>query len=163
MDRSQLNYISYAIETKASAEMAWDVFTDWRNWREFSENYGVLEWTVGQPWQKGSRLRIEMLRPVHFHVDHVITVCVPAKRVAWIDHALGTTLEQWVYFEPLMARGTRVRTWAEFTGIAHLVAGQPVRKLIAQFIQTWYDRYSLMCDRRAEQASQGVNRQASAQ
>jgi len=153
MDSSQLNYISYAVETRANPDMAWDVFADWKNWRKFSDHYGELEWTQGEPWQKGSRLRIEMRHPVHFHVDHVVTVCVPGKRVAWIDHALGTTLEQWVYFEPLNAGGTRVRTWAEFTGIAHLVAGQPVRKLLSQFTQIWYERYSLECDRRAEQAA----------
>ncbi len=163
MGSSQLDYISYSIETRASAELAWDVFADWKNWRKFSDHYGVLAWASGEPWQKGSRLRIEMLHPVHFHVDHVITVCVPAKRVAWIDHALGTTLEQWVYFEPLSIGGTRVRTWAEFTGIAHVVAGQPVRKLIFQFTQTWYERYAVECDRRAEEGVQAANRQASAQ
>jgi hypothetical protein len=148
-----LNYISYAIETKASPELAWEVYADWTLWPKFSDQYGELRWVSGEPWQKGSRLRVEILRPVHVHVEHVITVCVPAKRVGWIDHAMGITVEQWVYFEPLQPAGTRAHTWAEFTGIVQLIAGQPVKRVIRQFIETWYDNYRAECDRRVEQAA----------
>jgi hypothetical protein len=156
MNSPLLNYISYAIETKASPDVAWEVFADWKNWRQFSDHYGTLEWVAGQPWEKGSRLRIEMLQPVHFHVEHLIIVSVPGKRVSWVDHALGMQLEQWVYFEPLNDGGTRAHMWAEFSGIAHLVAGQPVRKLLVQFTQTWFDRYAVECDRRAVQATRSA-------
>jgi hypothetical protein len=144
-----VDYVRYAVETKATPETAWEVFANWSLWPRFSDQYGELRWVTGEPWQKGSRLRIEILHPVHLHVEHVITVCVPAKRVAWIDHALGTTLEQWVYFEPLPLGGTRVHTWAEFTGIARLVAGQPVKNLLRQFTEHWYESYREECDRRA--------------
>jgi len=149
-----LNYISYFIETKASPELAWDIFSDLTLWPQFSDQFGQLQWIAGEPWQKGSRLRIEILHPVHIHVDHLITVCVPAKRLGWIDRAIGTTLEQWAYFEPLNGGGTRVHTWGEFTGIARLVAGQPILKVIRHFTEHWYDNYRQECDRRATQMAQ---------
>jgi hypothetical protein len=145
-----VNFVSYAVESKAPVDLAWDIFADWAHWPQFaSGTYGEVRWTSGEPWQAGSRMRIEILRPVHTHVDHVILVCVPMKRVAWIDHALGTTLEQWVYFEQLAAGGTRVHTWAEFTGIATVIAGRPLKRVIQDFIQTWYENYAAECDRRA--------------
>ena len=144
-----MNYISCAVETKATAHVAWEVFADWRLWPQFSDIYGSIQWVAGEPWKKGSRLQIEVVRPVHAHVDHVILVCEPSKRVAWIDHALGTTLEQWVYFEPMAAGGTRVHTWAEFTGIATVIAGRPLKRLLQDFNQTWYRNYAAECDRRA--------------
>jgi hypothetical protein len=147
-----LDNISYAVETKASPDLAWQVYSDWTLWPKFSDQYGEVIWTSGQPWEKGSRLRIEILRPVHVHVEHVIKVCVPAKRVSWIDHALGTTLEQWAFFEPLINGGTRVHTWAEFTGIAQIIAGRPIKRVIMDFIVSWYDKYRDECDRLAERA-----------
>jgi hypothetical protein len=129
--------------------MAWDVFADWSLWPRFSDWYGTLRWTQGEPWKKGSRLRIEILKPIHTHVDHVILVCDPGKRVAWIDHALGTTMEQWVFFEPLSNGGTRIHTWAEFTGILTIVAGRPIRRVLQEFTYTWYNNYCAECNRRA--------------
>ena len=149
-----MNSVSYSVETKAGPDLAWEVFSDWTLWPQFSDQVGELHWVEGEPWQKGSRLRIEILHPVHIHVDHVITACVPAKRVGWIDHGIGTTLEQWAYFEPLSSGGTRVHTWAEFTGIASVVAGQPIKKLIRHFTETWYENYRRECDRRAAQMAQ---------
>jgi len=102
----------------------------------------------GNAWEPGSRLRIEVVRPVRISVEHVIKACVSEKRVGWIDHGIGTTIEQWVYFEPRPG-GTRVRTWAEFTGIAIVVAGRPIRQLLLNFTHDWYDAFQAECDRQA--------------
>ena len=94
---------------------------------------------------------IEILRPVRVHVHHRITACVPLRRLGWIDHGLGTTIEQWVYFEPLPDGGTRVRTRAEFTGMARVIAGRPLRQILLDFTAGWYERYREDCDRVAEE------------
>src|SRR3974390_3290714 len=59
---ARLNFIRYNVETRATPAMAWDVFADWTLWPRFSDWYGSLRWTQGEPWKKGSRLRIEILR-----------------------------------------------------------------------------------------------------
>jgi hypothetical protein len=61
----------------------------------------------------GSRLEIEVLHRVHTTIDHVITSCVPARRLAWIDHAIGVAMAQWLTFGPHKFGGTRVRTWGD--------------------------------------------------
>jgi hypothetical protein len=144
-----VNFVSYAVETKADLQLAWDVYADWTLWQGYSSAFGEIRWISGEPLQKGSRLSIEILHPVHTHVQRVILVCVPAKRVAWIDHALGTTFEEWLYFEPMPSGGTRVHTWAEFTGILSVVAGRPLKRVVQEVIETWLNSYRAECDRQA--------------
>jgi hypothetical protein len=142
-----VNSFEYSIETVASPSLAWQIFSNWWLWPKFSDIYGEIRWVEGEPWEPGSRLRIEVVRPVRISVEHLIKSCVPEKRVSWIDRGIGTTIEQWVYFEPLTGGGTRVRTWAEFSGIATVVGGRPIRQLLLNFTHDWYDRYREECDR----------------
>ena len=97
-------------------------------------------------------LSIKAATPIGVTLDHVITMCVPAEKVAWIDHALGTTMEQWVFFEPAPG-GTQVRTWAEFTGMIPLIVGRRMKDVLLDFTQTWYNRYAVECDRVAGASS----------
>ena len=141
----------YSVITKAPPEVAWGVFVDHTRWPAYSDMYGEIRWVEGEPWQVGSRMLIELLRPIRVHVHHRITACVPPLRAGWIDHALGTTIEQWVYFEPLPEGGTRVRTWAEFTGMARVIAGRPLRQVLLDFTAGWYERFRADCDRVADE------------
>jgi hypothetical protein len=138
----------YSVITKAPPQLAWEVFSDWKRWPQFSDAYSDIRWTKGEPWQEGSRLTIKATKPLPVTLDHVITMCVPARKVAWIDHALGTTMEQWVFFEPVPG-GTLVRTWAEFTGMIPLLAGRKMKEVLLDFTGTWYNRYAAECDRMA--------------
>jgi hypothetical protein len=149
--RSEMVRVEYSAVTQADPALAWRVFTDWQRWRRFSDFYGGIRWLSGVPWQVGSRLQIELVRPARTTVDHVITVCTPPHCVAWIDHALGNTMEQWVVFESLASGGTRVRTWAEVVGPTAELEGKPVGDLVRAFIELWYTRFCSDCDNVHEQ------------
>ena len=144
--RSEMVRLEYAAATQADPALAWKIFSDWHRWSRFSDFYGNIQWLSGEPWMVGSRLQIELVRPVRTKVDHVITLCSPPDCVAWIDHAMGNTMEQWVLFEPLSGGGTRVRTWAEVVGPTTEIEGVPVREVIANFIELWYSRFCNECD-----------------
>lgn len=140
----------YSVITMATPELAWSIFSDWRLWPRFSELYTDIHWTKGEPWQPGSCLSITASGPIEVTIEHVITTCVPADQVAWIDRALGTTLEQWVLFKPQPGGGTRISTAAELTGMMPLIAGRRMKELLLEFTHTWYDRYKEECDRVAD-------------
>jgi len=140
----------YSVITKATPVVAWRIFSNCDLWPQFSEAYKEIRWSKGTPWQKGSRLSIHATKPIPVTLDHVITDCVPAVKVGWIDHALGTTMEQWVFFKP-HPDGTEVYTWAELTGIMPLIAGQRIRDVLLDFTRNWYDRFAAACDRAAEE------------
>ena len=137
----------YSVTTRATPQEAWLVFSNWELWPQFSELYSDIRWTKGEPWQEGSRLSIKAIPLVGVTLDHVILLCVPGEKVAWIDHALGTTMEQWVFFEPGPDGGTQIRTWAEFTGVIPLVLGRRMKDFLLDFTRTWYTRYGTECDR----------------
>jgi len=143
----------YSVTTKAPPQQAWEVFSDWTRWPQFSELYREIRWTKGEPWHEGSRLSIKAATPVGVTLDHVITMCVPGEKVAWIDHALGTTMEQWVFFKAAPDGGAQVRTWAEFTGVIPLIVGRKMKDVLLEFTRTWYDRYAVECDRVAAASS----------
>jgi len=77
------------VDHQGQRKLAWEIFSDYRRWNEFSNIYGQLNWSEGRPWEAGSRLEIEVLEPVKTVVSHVITNCQPAHKVGWIDHSLG--------------------------------------------------------------------------
>jgi hypothetical protein len=145
-----MQYLEYTVFTKADRSLAWKLFSDFRFWPAFSDIYGNISWAKGLPWKAGSRLRIEVVRPVKAVVDHAITICAPGEQVAWIDHFLGNTMEQWVIFDTLADGRTRVHTWAEITGATRDLAGVDLSECLRAFIKGWYDRFCAACDQLAE-------------
>ena len=91
--------IECARYTQADCGMAWRIFSDISRWRIFSDAYRSIEWR-GEPWAPGSRLQIDIVKPVVARQDRVITMCTPPRGVAWINHVLGYSMEQWVMFDP---------------------------------------------------------------
>ena|SRR5271155_1940820 len=140
----------YSVVTKATPSRAWEVFSNWEKWNDFANIYGDVKWREGEPWRIGSRMDIEVVRPVQTVVDHLIICCEPGREVGWIDRAMGITIGQWVEFEVLGTRSTRVETWGEVTPSHARVAGRTVEQLVASFIQTWYENFRLACDQTAE-------------
>jgi len=145
-----MEYLEYTVVTKASPALAWEMFCDYRLWPRFSDIYGDIHWSKGKPWTAGSRLKIEIVRPIAATVDHVITICSPARQIAWIDHVLGNTMEQWVTFEGLPDGRTRVHTWADITGSADFVPARNFSDFVRGFIRQWYDSFCLACDQLAD-------------
>jgi hypothetical protein len=70
--------------------------------------------------------------------------------VAWIDHVHGDTMEQWVHFKSVPTGGTEIHTWADVMGTTATLGGVDVREILADFIRTWYSRFSKECDQRAQ-------------
>jgi len=149
---AQFLRVEYTVVTRADRKLAWDIFSDWSLWHRFSDIYGDIRWIEGKPWTPGSRLRIELVQPVRAVLDHVITACSPGNFVAWIDHAHGNTMEQWVHFKTLADGATEIRTWAELLGPTQTIEGGDVREIVTNFIRSWYSNFAEECDRASELA-----------
>jgi hypothetical protein len=145
-----MEYLEYTAFTKGDCSLAWKLFSDFRFWPSFFDVYGDIRWSKGAPWTAGSRMQIQIVRPVKATVDHVITACAPGKHVAWIDHFLGITMEQWVTFDALSDGRTRVYTWLEATGSTRGLEGRDLRKFLRAFIHVWYSSFCEACDRLSE-------------
>ena len=100
---------------------------------------------------------IEILRPVHTIIDHVITSCVPAKRLGWIDHAMGVAMAQWLTFEAHKTGGTRIHTWGDLVHSNVTIEGRSVEQLLTSFTETWYENLRRACDKLSEGAPSGLD------
>ena len=146
--KTEILRIESMVLTHANCTLAWKIFSDWHLWPKFSQVYGnPIEWH-GPPWESGSRMIIDIVRPVPAKVDRVITVCTPPRCVAWINHVHGYTMEQWVVFDP-HASGAKVTTWIELTGPALCGEKHDMKKLMKTFIDEWFQNFSAECDRAA--------------
>ena len=144
--RPEIMRFEYTRHTKAACSLAWETFAEIRNWRRFSDAYSRIEWQ-GLPWVPGSRLQIDIVKPVVATQDRVITICTPPRSVAWINHVLGYSMEQWVQFDPVDG-GTRVSTWLEITG-ADFRNGE-VERYVPRILETWYVNFCAGCDEAAQ-------------
>jgi len=141
----------YAVKTRLERARAWEIYTNPENWRSFASIYGEMKWTKGYPWQVGSTLEIEVVRPVEVVIDHTIILCNPGHMIGWIDRALGITISQWVGFEEELDGGTRVHTQGEIFSHGLKIAGKPVEKLVEVFTETWYENFRGSCDQIADE------------
>jgi hypothetical protein len=144
---SEMVQVDYTTTTRAAPALAWKIFADWRQWSKFSDLYGELRWTQGNPWAVGSRLRMELLHPVKFIVNRLITMCRPGECVTWIDHSRGTTVEQWVTFKTEPDGLTYVRILSQGIASRPKVAGQPFRAFLKDNSKLWFDAFCKECDR----------------
>ena len=140
--------IDFAVITQADCELAWKVFSQCEQWNKFLNAYGRIQW-FGERWAPGSRLQIELTYPTAVVQDRVITISNPPRCVAWINHVMGFTMEQWVLFDPCPGNGTRIYTSIEFTGEALQVEGHDVPAIVRGFVERWYTNFAAELDRMA--------------
>lgn len=146
---SQVERLEYIVFTQADCALAWKVYSDINLWPSFCDIYGEIEWQ-GTPWTPGSRLRTELRPPLGATAQRVITVCMPPRQVAWINHVRSSTMEQWVSFDPYPGGGTRVSTWIEVTGAELEADRSNFLKYLRKVVATWFENFALECDRVAK-------------
>ncbi len=100
----------------------------------------------GRPWEVGSRMQIEIHKPVPAVIDHLIICCEPERELGWIDRGLGLTMSQWVKFTRLPSGGTEVHTWGDLTSPEAIVGVKTSAELLDVFTRTWYENYRMVCD-----------------
>jgi len=149
----------YEVETSASPDLCWQVFSDQDNWNRFVPcTYAWIKWTEGQPWKVRSRMKMELLHPMPTVVDQLIIGCTPPYRVGWVNHVMaadmpmGDTIEQWVSFYTAARGGTRVATWLEICGTTTTRANQDMTQLVRDFKIRWYNAFARWCDGIAQQS-----------
>jgi hypothetical protein len=141
-----MHQFQYTVKTQASPAQAWEVYSNWNLWPKFANIYGNIVWSEGRPWEVGSRMEIEIVRPVRSMIDHLIICCEPERELGWIDRCLGITMSQWVEFTRLPSGGTKIHTWGDLSSPNALVGIKTAKHLVEVFTETWYENYRMACD-----------------
>jgi hypothetical protein len=139
--------IEFTVHTCADPGLCWRVFTDWENWNSFVPGtYGKIEWTKGNPWVLGSRVSMEMLRPLKFDTECVIIGSSPPNKIGWIHHEMQNIVQQWISFLPDGHGATNISVWLEIDGKTLEISGRDVIEVVREFKQQWYSRFAKRCD-----------------
>jgi len=106
-----------------------------------------VEWTLGQPWEVESRMRIEPENGFGVIIDQVVTHFEPYRRIDFISHFGGVTLMTQLSFRALGSDVTEIHSQLEFVGSFSRVAGFALGPAIEHGARTFYEDFKRACER----------------
>ncbi len=112
------------------------VYTQLDTWR-WCSYLRAVRWVRGRPWEEESRLRIEIDGPGGT-VDQVLIRFEPCRRVDFLSHFSGVTLESRVNFRPLSDDQTEIVAQLEFVGVFSRIAGFAIDKAIERSTRLFF-------------------------
>jgi hypothetical protein len=111
--------------------------------------YKEASWTEGEPWQVGSRARYVVIKPVSAIISAVVSSITPPRNIHVLNHGLGITAEQNVYFAPAPKGGTQVRMIMDFVGKSSELTQDQILSAIEFITKDTLDNLVSFCRRRA--------------
>ena len=144
--------VEYSVTVPVPVDAAFQAFQD----LERLLHRGIYDealWIEGAPWQVGSRLRYVVVRPVGATVSAVVTSINPPHSIILLDHGLGITAEQNVYFGPDLKSGARVRMTMDLVGKSSELSESAVHEAVTFITRDALDTMATLCQRRASSAS----------
>ncbi len=105
-----------------------------------------VEWTLGQPWEVESRMRIEPENGFGVIIDQVVTHFEPYQRIDYISHFGGVTMMTQLKFRALRSDATEIHSHMEFVGSFSRVAGFALGPAIEHGARTFYEDLKRACE-----------------
>lgn len=99
----------------------------------------------GRPWEEESRLSIEI--DGNSTVDQVLMHFESNRRVEFISHFAGVTLETRVIFRAASERETEIDVQLEFVGVFSRIAGFAIDKAIQESTRKFFEDLKRECER----------------
>lgn len=143
--------LEYSTSAKCHPEHVWQKFAKIEEWPWWNKVIGRTRWIEGQPWQKGSRFYMELVRPKTFKVEPIILECSPPTTVGWVGKGGGITGEHWFSFEPQPDGTTLIRTWEDFSGLGTLFVGNGMKQKIVKMYEDWLNALKFEAERLARE------------
>jgi hypothetical protein len=98
----------------------------------------AVRWVRGKPWEEESRLQIEVDGPGGT-IDQVLIRFEPYRRVDFLSHFSGVTLESRINFRLLSNDRTEIIVQLEFVGVFSRIAGFAIDKAIERSSRLFFD------------------------
>jgi hypothetical protein len=144
--------IEYSVAVPVPMDAAFQAFQDLERLLHRGI-YDEVSWIEGIPWQVGSRVRFVVAQPIAATVSAVVTSINPPHAISLLNHALGVTAEQNVYFSSDLPSSTRVRMTMDLVGKSTELSESVIHDAVAFIIKDALDSMALLCRRRASSAS----------
>jgi hypothetical protein len=141
---------SFQLVLDSPLDTVFAIYTDTDRWRN-RNLFGDIRWVQGKPWEEGSRLRVETLKPIRSNVDQVLIKFVPREKVVYLSHVFGITCETSVTF---VASGgqTGINVGMELVGKLSQALGFAIEPAIEKATKGFFAELKKEC----EAASRGA-------
>jgi hypothetical protein len=126
-------------------ETVFAIYVDVDRWQN-RNIFGEIRWVQGKPWEEGSRLRIETVKPIRSHVDQVVQTFVPQQRVVYLSHVFGITCETRVTFIAASATQTAINVGMQLVGTLSRALGFAVEPAIAKATMGFFEELRRECE-----------------
>ncbi len=134
--------IEYAAVARCTPEHVWRVFEKIELWPRWDPSaIREVRWLSGEPWTKGAKFEIAMLKPMAFTLTPEVVEAEPPVYVHLLGKGSGVTGEQHYIFKWMPeTKSTEVRTLQEFSGGPILFLGSSLKPGIEAGIQHMFGR-----------------------
>jgi hypothetical protein len=135
----------FQIVLNCPLETAFSIYVDTERWRN-RNLFGEIRWVQGQPWEEGSRLRIETRSPIRSTVDQVVQHFTPNESVSYLSHVIGITCETRVTFTRTSERQTAVNVVMQLVGTPSRVLGFALAPAITKATRGFFEELQKECE-----------------
>src|ERR1700722_2235926 len=140
--------VEHFVVVPVPVEVAFQAFLDLERllnrgvYDEASSNEGI-------PGEVGSRIRYVIVKPVQATVTAVVTAIHPPHSISLLNHGLGVTAEQNVYFNPNIKGGTIIRVSMDLIGKAFELSDSSLADAASFILRDALNTVVELCKRRA--------------
>jgi uncharacterized damage-inducible protein DinB len=134
--------IEYAAIAKCTPEHVWQVFENIELWSRWDpEAIREVRWVSGEPWTKGAKFSIEMLKPMSFKLTPEVLDATPPFYVHFRGQGSGVTGEQHYIFRWMPEQQvTELRTLQELSGAPIMFFGDKIKSSLEKGIAHLFAR-----------------------
>jgi uncharacterized damage-inducible protein DinB len=134
--------IEYAAVAKCTPEHVWQVFEKIELWSRWDPDaIREVRWVSGEPWTKGAKFTIEMLKPMPFKLTPEVLEAQPPFYVHFRGQGSGVTGEQHYIFRWIPEQqSTELRTLQEFSGAPIMFFGDKIKSSLEKGIAHLFAR-----------------------
>jgi len=133
-------------------DLVFSIYMNIEHWRNRNV-FGEIQWVKGNPWEEGSRLRIEIRGPIKTTVDQVVQHFVPKERVTYLSHVLGITCETRVTFIRISDQQTAINVAMELVGKVTRSFGFALEPIIEKATRGFFEELRTDCETAAKRLS----------
>ena len=130
-------------------KLVFAIYSDIERWRNRSI-FGDIRWVKGNPWEEGSRLRVETITPLRSTVDQVVLNYTPNQSVSYLSHVFGITTETRVRFMPVSDTQTTLHVAMQLVGRVSQAFGFAIEPMILKATRQVFDELRRECEAAAK-------------
>ena len=123
------------------------VYTDIETWVRCT-SVKEVQW-IGRPWEQGSRMRVTSETMIRQTMDQLLLHFEPQRRIAYLSHFFGITLETRLGFRAVSDVKTELQVRAEFIGVASQTFGFALGPAIQHGTREFIENLNKECERLA--------------